>query len=152
MVSWFVLNFILVIYRSASHLTNSLIGPPVVAWRVLWIQVCPFFRYEVFLELAQSFFLELSRVFRTYVVLYMRELGFLEIFLPQKMGKMGQNGPNTGFFEFIGKFSYCFWLWSIMKVYIICCILAKISYLAKIWFLRYRPKCSWPIRLQDFIR
>ena len=32
---------------------------------------------------------------------------FGNIFAP-KMGKMGQNGPNTGFFEFIGKFSYCF--------------------------------------------
>ena len=26
----------------------------------------------------------------------------------------------------------------------------QISYLGKFWFLRYGPKCSWPIRLQDF--
>ena len=28
--------------------------------------------------------------------------------------------------------------------------LEQISYLGKFWFLRYGPKCSWPIRLQDF--
>ena len=31
-----------------------------------------------------------------------------------------------------------------------CCMLEQISYLGKFWFLRYGPKCSWPIRLQDF--
>ena len=30
------------------------------------------------------------------------------------------------------------------------CMLEQISYLGKFWFLRYSPKCSWPIRLQDF--
>ena len=30
------------------------------------------------------------------------------------------------------------------------CMLEQISYLGKFWFLRYGPKCSWPIRLQDF--
>ena len=29
-------------------------------------------------------------------------------------------------------------------------LLEQISYLGKFWFLRYGPKCSWPIRLQDF--
>ena len=29
-------------------------------------------------------------------------------------------------------------------------MLEQISYLGKFWFLRYGPKCSWPIRLQDF--
>ena len=37
-----------------------------------------------------------------------------------------------------------------MKFYAICCVLAQILYLGKIWFLRYGPKCSWPTRLQDF--
>ena len=32
-----------------------------------------------------------------------------------------------------------------MKVNIICGILAQITYLGKIWFLRYGPKRSWPI-------
>ena len=30
------------------------------------------------------------------------------------------------------------------------CLLEQISYLGKFWFLRYGPKCSWPIRLWDF--
>ena len=30
------------------------------------------------------------------------------------------------------------------------CMLEQISYLGKFWFLRYGPKCSWPIRLQNF--
>ena len=30
------------------------------------------------------------------------------------------------------------------------CMLEKISYLGKFWFLRYGPKCSLPIRLRDF--
>ena len=29
-------------------------------------------------------------------------------------------------------------------------MLEQISYLGKLWFLRYGPKCSGPIRLQDF--
>ena len=38
-----------------------------------------------------------------------------------------------------------------MKIYIICCVPAQISYLGKFWILRYGPKCSKPIRLQDFL-
>ena len=30
------------------------------------------------------------------------------------------------------------------------CMFEQISYLRKFWFLRYGPKCSWPVRLQDF--
>ena len=29
-------------------------------------------------------------------------------------------------------------------------MLEQIPYLEKFWFLKYDPKCSWPIRLQDF--
>ena len=64
--------------------------------------------------------------------------------------KNGENGPKIGFLGFIGKFSHLFWIWSMKKVHIICCILALTRYLGKIWFLRYGPKCSRPIRLQDF--
>ena len=34
--------------------------------------------------------------------------------------------------------------------YCISCMLEQIPYLGKFWFLRYGPKCSGPIRLQDF--
>ena len=43
-----------------------------------------------------------------------------------------------------------FWIWSIKKIYINCCILAKMLPLGNIWFLRYEPKLSWPIRLLNF--
>ena len=29
-------------------------------------------------------------------------------------------------------------------------MLEEISYLGKFWFLKYGPKCSWPMRLQGF--
>lgn len=38
---------------------------------------------------------------------------------------------------------------SIIKVYPNCYIPAKVPYLEKMWFLRYGPKCSEPIRFQD---
>ena len=36
---------------------------------------------------------------------------------------------------------------SVMKIYHICCIPAQIPYFGKFWLLRYRPKCSQPMRL-----
>ena len=42
------------------------------------------------------------------------------------------------------------WIWSQIKVCSISCILALIPYMGKIWFLRFGPKCSQPIRLQGF--
>ena len=39
---------------------------------------------------------------------------------------------------------------AIMKVFFNCCMLEQSSQLGKFWFLRYGPKCSWPIRVQDF--
>ena len=41
--------------------------------------------------------------------------------------------------------------YSVMKISIICCVFAQILYLRKTLFPRYRPKCSQPIRLQDFL-
>ena len=38
-------------------------------------------------------------------------------------------------------------IWSIVKIYIIWYVPAQIPYLGKFLFLRYRPKCSQPIRL-----
>ena len=42
------------------------------------------------------------------------------------------------------------WIYSIMKIFIICCVPAWILYFGKILFLNYRPKCSQSIQLQDF--
>ena len=65
----------------------------------------------------------------------------------------GENRPSLGFFECIdSQFFNFFSIWTIIKAYItaIAVCLKKISYLRKFWFLRYDPKCSWPIRLRDF--
>ena len=78
------------------------------------------------------------------------------MFYPQK----GENRPSSeGSFECIGKssvFFLSFFIFFISVVYnesLHYCnsfILEYISYLGKFWFLIYGPKCSWPIRLQDF--
>ena len=84
------------------------------------------------------------------------------VWLPDFLKKMfypqnGENWPDPGFFECIGKFS--FFLSSLFFISVVyneslyycnSCMLEQISYLGKFWFLRYDPKCSWPIRLLDF--
>ena len=94
-------------------------------------------------------------VLGVHVVLCMTRSEFLKkVFYPQK----GENRPRLGFFKCIGKFSFfsLFFIFFISVVYneslYYCnsCMLEQISYLGKFWFLRYGPKCSWPIRLQDF--
>ena len=69
-------------------------------------------------------------------------------FVP-KIGKMGQ---KQVFFQFIGKFGHQFSLNLIYNenlYYLLCPCTNPIS--VKILFLRYGPKCSQPIRLQDFL-
>ena len=74
-------------------------------------------------------------------------------FFAPKTGKMGQKwAKNRGFFTILKKFVINFdWICYIMKIFIFCCVPAQIRYLGKFWFLRYGPKCSQPIRLQDFL-
>ena len=85
------------------------------------------------------------------------------VWLPDFLKKMfypqnGKNWPGPGFLECIGKFRVFFsvFYFFISLVYnkslYYCnfCMLEQISYLGKFWFLRYGPKCSWPIRLWYF--
>ena len=76
-----------------------------------------------------------------------------KIFLPSKLGKWSQSGPKTGCFFYLleNLIINFYWIWSVMKMYIICFVPEQISYLGKFLFLRYGPKCSQPIRLQDFL-
>ena len=101
--------------------------------------------------MAHYFFLKFSMVLGAHMLLCLTEPDFFnKIFLP-KMGKMGQKCAKKGFLNLLENLVInFFWIRSIVKVYIICCILAQIPYLGKIWFLRYGPKYSLPIRLQDF--
>ena len=118
----------------------------------LW-SVCPsVLPSGSFLGIGSLFFSETQHVLRAHVLLCMTEPDYLKkIFMPKKWGKFAKNGQKIGFSNLLENLVInFFWIWSIMKVYTVCCILAQIPYLGKIWFLRYGPKCSWPIRLQDF--
>ena len=62
--------------------------------------------------------------------------------------KMGQ---KQGFLNLLKDLVVNFyWICSILKACIICCVPAQIQYLGKVLSLRYGRKCSQPIRLQDF--
>ena len=75
-----------------------------------------------------------------------------KIFCPLNWENGPKMGPKQGFFDLLENLVINFyWIWSIMKIYIICCVPAQIPYLGKFLFLRYGPKCSQPIRLQDFL-
>ena len=69
-------------------------------------------------------------------------------FAPQ-IGGMDQKWPKIGFFELTEKFGHEFslLLFYIENFYWLC---SCTNPLGKILFLRYRPKCSQSIRLQDF--
>ena len=121
MLSWVVLNFILVIYSNATQLTYSLIGLLAMARRVIWIRSVRPSVQKFSWNWLFSFFRELNMVLGAHVVLCMTEPDFLKkMFYPQN----GENRPSPGFFECIGKFSFFsqfftfLSIWSIMKVYI----------------------------------
>ena len=83
----------------------------------------------------------------------MAETDFLEKFF---CPKILENGPEMGqkqsFLILLKDLVFNFyWMCSIMTAYIICCIPKQIPYLGKFLFLRYGPKCSQPIRFQDFL-
>ena len=94
-------------------------------------------------------------VLGAHVMLCLTEPDFLKIML---CSQNGENRPSPGFFEYIEKFGFFsqFFIFFINLAYnesLYCCnscMLEQISYLGKFWFLRYYPKCSWPIRLQNF--
>ena len=156
MLSWVVLNFILVIYSNATQLTYSLIGLLAMARRVIWIRSVRPSVQKFSWNWLFSFFRELNMVLGAHVVLCMTEPDFLKkMFYPQN----GENRPSPGFFECIGKSSYFFsvlyffinLVYNESLYYCNSCMLEQMSYLGKFWFLWYGPKCSWPIRLQNYL-
>ena len=66
------------------------------------------------------------------------------------MGKIGQAKGSLKKFTFFLSSLFFINLVNESLYYCNSCMLEQISYLGKFWFLRYSPKCSWPIRLQDF--
>ena len=89
----------------------------------------------------------------SHVKLCVTEEEFLgNFFLPQKLGNGPKMDQKQGFFNLLENLVINFyWIWSIMKIYIICCVPAQIPYLGKFLFQRYGPKCSQLNRLQDFL-
>ena len=61
-------------------------------------------------------------------------------------------GQKPGFLNLLKNLVINFyWACSIVKIYIICYVLAQIPCLGKFLSLGYGRKCSQPIRLQDFL-
>ena len=137
-----------------------------VARTVPWNRVCSSFSLSFHLSVRPFF--SLSRCFLGIVLLIFSKFWhgaripcqvmcdgagfFRKIFFAPKIGKMGPKWVNQGFFNLLESLVINFyWIWSIMKIYIICCFPAQIPFLGKFLFLRYGPKCSQPIRLQDYL-
>ena len=112
---------------------------------VLYPSFQPSFHSSIFprvlLELCQ-FFLNFARTHLKLCV----TAGFSGNF--PKIRKIDQKmGQKHGFLNLLINF-YC--ICSIMKTCIISCVPVKTPYLGKFQFLRYGPKCSQSIRLQNF--
>ena len=120
MLSWVVLNFILVIYSNATQLTYSLIGLLAMARRVIWIRSVRPSVQKFSWNWLFSFFRELNMVLGAHVVLCMTEPDFLKIMFSPHYGK---NRPSPGYFQCIGKFNFfsqLFIFLSIWSVILVC--------------------------------
>ena len=117
----------------------SLIGSLAVAGRVLWIGVCPSFCPSVlpfgsFLGIGWLVFSETQHGVRGLCIVVHENRIFLKK-LSQKLGKWVKNRGGLDLLENL--VINCFWIWFVKKVHIICCILALILCLEKMWFLRW---------------
>ena len=74
-------------------------------------------------------------------------------FFATKTGKMDQEWVKNRVFWIYWKILVInfYWICSLVKIHIICCVPAQIPYLQKFLFLRYSLKCSQPVRLQEFL-
>ena len=94
-------------------------------------------------------------VLEIHMKLCVTEPDFPENFVYPQNRENGQKRGQKRFFEFIENFLNftinLYWIRSITKTCIFCSVPAQIPFLRKFWFLRYGPKCSQPIRLQEFL-
>ena len=117
-----------------SLLQSYLLDPPGVVGRILWNRFCLSFRPAicpgVFLLMDHYIFMNFSMVLEAIMTLRVTESDFLEKnLLPQKLVKWVKNRPKIQFSEFkevFGQFFY--WIFSIMKIYIICCVPANTAF------------------------
>ena len=75
-----------------------------------------------------------------------------KIFCPKNWKNEPKMDQKKGFLSLLESLVINFyWIWSIIKIYIIFCVPAQIPYLRNFLLLRYGSKCSQPIRLQNFL-
>ena len=105
-----------------------------------------------FLGIVSSIFSKFRHgVIISYEVYGRARLSKINLFAP-KIEKMGPKWSKNRISPFIGKCGHSFLLNLIYNenLYNLLCS-CKITYLEKKFFLRYGPKCSQPISLQDFL-
>ena len=85
-------------------------------------------------------------VLESHVKLCVTESDFLrKKFCPKNWENVPKIGQKQGLFNLLENVVISFY-W----IYIIYCVPAQTPYLVELLFLRYGPKCSQPIRLEDF--
>ena len=155
MLSCITLNFIIAIYINVTQLTYSLIGLLAMARRVIWItSVRPFVQKLSWNWLVSFFWNSAWCLGPMWCCVWQTQIFWKSCFAL----KMGGNRPSPGLFQCIRKSSFFYWFlifftnlaYNESLYYCNSCMLEQISYLGKFWFLRYDPKCSWPIRLLEF--
>ena len=86
-----------------------------------------------------------------YEVVCQSQIFWKKFFCPQNW----ENEPKMGQKLFLNLLKNLvvnfYWVCFLMRIYIICCVPAQISYWGKVLSLRHGPKCSQPIRSQDFL-
>ena len=134
----------------------TIFEPPLVVGRVLWGRVCPSFclsvcfRWTVLLGFCKFWHIARS----PYEVVHDRARFSRKKFCPQNWEnghKMRQKLSFLNLLKNLINFINFYWISSVMKIYVICCAPAQIPYLGRFLFLRYRPICFQPTRLQDFL-
>ena len=147
-------NFILVIYSNASQLTYSLIRPLAMTRRVIWIRSVRPSAQTFSWSWLFSFLREPNMVLGVHVVLCMTARFFEKNVFPSKRGKLARPRflwmyRKVQFFLLVLYF-FISLVYNESLYYCSFSMPEQISYLGKFWFLRYGPKCSWPIRLRNF--
>ena len=148
MLSWVVLNFILVIYSNVTQLTYCLIGLLAMTRRVIWIRsVHPSVQTFSWNCLFSFFWNSTWCQGPMWCCVWQSQIFWKSCFALE-MGKIGQDQGSFSFF--LSSLFFINFVYNENLYYCNSCMLQQISYLGKFWFLRYGPKCSWPIILQDF--
>ena len=122
-----------------------LLRPMVVAGRILWHRFCP----SLFPDICLGVSLDLDFLWVGIMPETLMKLCITTWFCEKTFFAPTIKMSKTRVFWILRKiWSLIFTVFNIENFY--CCVPAQILYLGKILLLRYRPKSSQPIRLQDF--